>query len=128
MSNNNNQYKWSIKGEILLAPKGLNWAVANTVIVESDKWMFSIPKNFETDLASVPRVLWTVLPPYGDHTIAAIAHDRIYRCPSIMIPRNEADLMFKDLMIQYGVSSIKAELMYRGVQAFGWTSYRERSK
>lgn len=36
---------------------------------------YSVPLGFITDLASVPRVLWALLPPHGRYAKAAILHD-----------------------------------------------------
>ncbi len=37
-----------------------------------------VPAGFVTDLASVPRIFWTLLPPDGKYAKAAIIHDYLY--------------------------------------------------
>src|SRR5690625_4178692 len=37
-----------------------------------------IPEGFIWDLSSVPRLLWTLLPPDGDMEIGVIIHDYLY--------------------------------------------------
>ncbi|WP_331254809.1 DUF1353 domain-containing protein [Methylobacterium currus] len=37
-----------------------------------------IPKGFVTDLASVPRLLWSIFPKTGRYAYAAIVHDYVY--------------------------------------------------
>ncbi|EOD5071623.1 TPA: DUF1353 domain-containing protein [Salmonella enterica subsp. enterica serovar Enteritidis] len=37
--------------------------------------VISVPAGFVTDLATVPRIFWTLLPPDGKYTKAAIIHD-----------------------------------------------------
>lgn len=81
--------------------------------------VFVVPKGFETDFASVPRVLWAVVPPYGEHTKAAVLHDYLYS-GGYKLERLECDNIFKQAMIASGVSEIKANTMYTGVRSFGW--------
>jgi hypothetical protein len=38
----------------------------------------TVPEGFETDLASVPRLFWSIIPPFGKYNRAAIIHD--YMC------------------------------------------------
>jgi len=38
-----------------------------------------VPQHFETDLASVPRFLWSILPSYGSYTKPAVVHDMLWR-------------------------------------------------
>lgn len=39
----------------------------------------TVPKGFETDLSSIPEILWGVLKPFGDFIVAPIVHDWMYR-------------------------------------------------
>ena len=45
----------------------------------SNSRTLTIFKGFEWDLSSVPRMFWSILPPDGDHEIAALIHDYLYR-------------------------------------------------
>ncbi len=38
-----------------------------------------IPKGFRTDGASVPRLFWNIIPPWGRYGMAAVIHDYLYR-------------------------------------------------
>jgi hypothetical protein len=40
--------------------------------------LICIPKGFVTDLASIPRLFWTLLPPDGPWVKAAVIHDYLY--------------------------------------------------
>jgi len=75
-----------------------------------------VPRGFRTDLASVPRIFWVLIPPFGRYSQAAVVHDYLYRMEH---DRKEADSIFYDLMIEYGVWKWKAIIMYLGVRAFG---------
>ena len=100
-----------------------------------------IPKYFECDGASVPRLLWTFtgITPDGLIRSAATLHDFIYRYGGKLpkgsyqqltldkwIPlddiwtRKNADRLFARVMREAGVSKSKRRLAYRGVRLFGW--------
>lgn len=80
-----------------------------------------VPAGFVTDLASVPRALWAVLPPHGKYAKAAIIHDYLYTKGEV--PRLEADRVFSEAMEVLGVPKWKRKLMYWAVRAFGAGSY-----
>jgi hypothetical protein len=82
-----------------------------------------IPEYFETDLASIPQWLQSLIPLVGNHLQAAIVHDMCYRS-KIGVSRKDADDMFYDSMRSLGVSWWKAQTMYRAVRAFGWMSFK----
>ena len=44
----------------------------------SDNNFITIPSGYIWDLSSVPRFLWSLLPPDGDFQIAALIHDFLY--------------------------------------------------
>lgn len=81
----------------------------------------TIPKGFKTDLASIPRILWTICPPFGNYTTAAIIHDNAYSVK--YNTRKQADKEFRDNCIKLGVSKWKANLFYRTVRMFGGSHY-----
>jgi hypothetical protein len=80
--------------------------VLGTVIV--------VPKGFRTDYASVPRILWSILPPSGKYTKAAVVHD--YLCVTKICPRDKADKVFLEAMEDLGVSPVVRHIMYAGVR------------
>lgn len=90
-----------------------------------------VPKGFIYDGASVPRWLWSVsgLGIDGLHRAAALVHDFIYEHQGyfedndtgadIEISRKEADLIFKKILKEVGISSHKIFMAYYGVRLFG---------
>jgi hypothetical protein len=44
----------------------------------SDGRLITIPKGYIWDLASVPRLLWTICPPDSDAELAFLIHDYLY--------------------------------------------------
>ncbi|WP_323885478.1 DUF1353 domain-containing protein [Aeromonas caviae] len=128
--NNNLQYKQPIGScyaqPILMPLDDLNWQLHEEYYVLSEHMSFTIPKGFVTDLASVPRCIWNIYPPFGLYTGAAVAHDYLYRTKQMQVTRKEADALFKEQMHKAGVESSQAQLMYLAVRAFGWASFKDR--
>src|SRR5690606_5822346 len=86
---------------------------------------FTIPKGFDTDLASIPRPLWPLMAPsYSQFIRPAIVHDWLYR-KTCDFDRYQTDLIFYHMLRNEGVSSFRAALMYYSVTLFGWRYYNE---
>lgn len=97
----------------------------------------TVPAGFVTDLASIPRWAWTVLPPDGPWVKGAIIHDYLYstggtgvwfgRAPTLTrarpYSRREADLILREAMENRGVGPLRRTLFYAAVRlggASGW--------
>ena len=39
--------------------------------------VFKVQKGFITDFASIPRIFWSIFPPFGRYTKSAVLHDRL---------------------------------------------------
>jgi Protein of unknown function (DUF1353) len=94
-----------------------------------------VPQGYKSDLASIPS--WVFWWQWGKWNIAAIAHDYIYEhgyllaelenCDPLLensveqihLTKQEADLLFYDLLKFLGVRPITARLMYWAVKLFG---------
>lgn len=86
---------------------------------------FEIPADFETDLASIPKVAWPIMAPAHSSLIRpAIIHDWFYR-ETCSFTRFQTDLIFYHMLRNDGVSSFKASIMYYAVRWFGWNYYNE---
>lgn len=93
------------------------------------KWVH-VPQDYLTDGASSPRLLWSLVPPWGAYGQAAVLHD--YLCENlsiessgrqVSIKRAEADSIFKHAMKVLGVPRWKRDLMYIAVRVYGkWTA------
>lgn len=86
---------------------------------------FTIPKGYTSDLASVPRLFWWLIPPHGRIANAAIIHDYLYDngIGSELLgekrARMIADVIFLGQMLRDGVPLWQASLCYRFVRIFG---------
>lgn len=76
----------------------------------------TLPAGFMSDGATVPRFLWWFLPPWGDRaTIAALFHD--WLCEESGLPRRDCDRMFRECLLDLGVSHWRAWPAWLGVRA-----------
>ena len=91
---------------------------------------FRIPRGFESDGASVPRLLWRfVCPPLDPSAVrAGVAHDYIYRVQPPDWTRQEADEMFLCFLIEDGMPPYRARRAFLGVRLFGWIAWRQNRK
>lgn len=86
---------------------------------------FEIPENFETDLASIPKIAWSIMAPAHSSLIRpAIVHDWFYT-QTCDFTRYETDLIFYHMLKNNGVSVVRASIMYYAVRWFGWSHYNE---
>lgn len=92
-------------------------------LTEDETDIIKIPVGFITDLASVPRIMWSFLPPDGKYAKAAIIHDYLY--DNALRSKTEADLIFLDAMTVLGVPKWKRTIMYLAVKYFGHGKYHK---
>ncbi|HGJ3207286.1 TPA: DUF1353 domain-containing protein, partial [Salmonella enterica subsp. enterica serovar Anatum] len=87
--------------------------------------IISVPAGFVTDLATVPRIFWTLMPPDGKYAKAAIIHDWMY--DNALRTKKEADKIFLDGMTVLGVPRWKRTIMYYAVRLFGKGMYNRKT-
>jgi hypothetical protein len=88
-----------------------------------------VPKNFYSDGASIPRIFWSILSPFGSYYRAALIHDFLYSKDSekhYPYDRKTADLIFKEAMYNLSIGWVKRETIYRAVRLGGWASFRKK--
>jgi len=88
-----------------------------------DREIISVPDGFCTDVASSPKILWSIIPSIGLYTKAAIMHDYLYS--SGKYDRKSCDKMFLEAMKILGVVKVKRELMYLAVRIFGKNKFKK---
>lgn len=83
-----------------------------------------VPKDFITDLASIPNVANPIFPKHGLYDSGAILHDYLYSGYSIYnINRADSDYIFNYVISACGVDKTTAETMYKTVKFFGESHY-----
>jgi hypothetical protein len=84
-----------------------------------------VPEGFVTDFASIPRIFWSLLPPDGLYTYAAIIHDYLYWNQSVS--REEADLVLRYAMEDFHVDAVTINTIYAGVRAGGSFAWKDNA-
>jgi hypothetical protein len=89
--------------------------------------------GFNSDLASIPRLLRWLIPVNGRHRWPAVTHDKLYSTQGVVAraagfakySRKECDQIMDEGMKVMGVPLWKRTLMYRGVRAGGWVRFNK---
>jgi len=84
----------------------------------------TVPRGFITDLASIPRCLWSFFSFAGPWMSAAVIHDYLYTPANTRFTRLEADLIFKEAMFNVGVDWPRREAIYRAVRLCGGARFQ----
>lgn len=88
-------------------------------LIQVDEKLITVPKGFETDFASIPRVFWPIQSPYDYKNIApAILHDYQYTCPN-NLTRRKIDSIFYSALIDNRVNPVVAYAFWLAVRAGG---------
>ena len=110
-----------------------NWfEVVEECAVKSNLPGLLIPKGYKTDFASIPRLLWPLLPPHGRMANAAIVHDFAYdnRLGEDLFgetkARKTADVEFAIRCHADGVPDWQVALAYIFVRLFGLRNHINR--
>ena len=104
------------------------WILDSSLIYESDiVGRIVVPAGFETDLASVPRLI-VIYELWGNRCHReAVIHDYLYRQDSVPeASKLQADRVFLEAMRVRGKPFYIRWFMFAGVVAFGWMSYHRK--
>jgi hypothetical protein len=118
---------------------GKNWLVQNA----GELWGYSFgdgrlvvpPDGYNTNLASIPRIAWSIIGPpsgYGhgaDYMRAVVPHDYLYEfakdSEGCWVKRSDADRLMLHIMEQCGVHLWRREVMYAAVRVGGLHTWRK---
>lgn len=97
---------------------------------ETLQWVV-VPAGFLTDGASIPRLFWGVIAPWGSHGQAAALHDYLIEYGVVYqnnvrvhISRRQADVIFNEALRAAQVPTWRRRLMYLAVRL--WTMLGKR--
>lgn len=117
---------------LVLSPSdnGVDWIMMKEYVYEVGKIgsgdKVIVPEGFITDFASIPRPLWSFLPPWGKYGKAAIVHDYLY--DTAIRTRKDSDSIFLEIMKNSGVNTLIRNIIYYSVRTFGWVFYNRDNK
>ena len=109
--------------EILLSPITTKYWM---LMDDYEIFNYTVPNGFITDFASIPRLLWFWLPPWGNYGRASILHDYLY-C-SGKVSRIEADKTMLHVMEKDDVGYLRRNIIYNFIRMFGWKAYLKSKK
>jgi len=83
--------------------------------------IYTVPKGFVTNFASIPKFLWSIYGPIGTATKGSVIHDYLYTTAEV--PRLKADQIFKEGIITIDGGTSKANVFFSAVRLFGAKEY-----
>jgi hypothetical protein len=87
------------------------------VFIDKHDKVHIVRDQFITDLASIPRLLWVIWPPFGRYTSSAVLHD--FQCETDKLTRFDGDCLFLDAMKCDNVPLYKRWIIFLFVRCFG---------
>lgn len=95
------------------------WVLVAPLVYQSDLiGLVTVPRDFQTNLASVPRIPIAYWLTGGTANLPAAVHDFLYTYHPVR--RKVADAVLKEASAVVGVAPWRYWLMWAGVRAFGW--------
>ena len=113
----------TFKTELVLSPlsDGRRWRLVEPFEYHVGNYpsdnIVLVPRGYVTDFASIPRMFWHILPPWGKYGKAAVVHD--YLCDIKDRPSSEVHRIFYEAMGVLGVPNWKRRVMYEAVRRYG---------
>lgn len=111
---------WFIRRPRVRQVDGTRWRLYDAVVYLGRYGDYKVPPGYLTDFASVPRLLWPIVPPYGTYTDAAIVHDWLITDGlgkgAVAISSAEVDAEFRRAMAALGVGLVRRWVMWCGVR------------
>lgn len=118
------------------SPNGLTTTLTRSLIYTTrDGWIIRVPRKFVTDYASIPRLLWVVIPPRGKYNRPAVIHDWLYQKAPIdprtgkPVTQQRADEILREACENCDDRLTQRWTIYLGLRAGGfvaWNNYREK--
>lgn len=109
--------------EVFYIRSPIRWSPSNK---NSNLPSVVVPEGFVTDLTSIPRLFWSVLPRDGKYADAAIVHDYLYWMQPVS--KDAADAIFAAAMKDLEVAPLVVAALYSGVRtSAGVRAWRSNS-
>lgn len=108
---------------------------------DDPKELITVPAGFVTDLASVPRPVWSIYPPDGPWVKAAVVHDFLYDTGGSGLwnqstgitrvapySRAEADHVLREAMADRGVGPWERSVIWSAVRLGGGRAWGRQTR
>jgi hypothetical protein len=93
-------------------------------MIKPGTWV-GVPAGYLTDGASVPKIFWNIIPPWGIYGQAAVVHDLLCEYLTVLengrpvaISRAQCDSILNEAMRDLGVPTLKRLAIYYSVCAY----------
>lgn len=107
-------------GEVVVTPilpEGKHWSLVEPFDYQGKIELFTVPKGFMTDFASVPRLVVWLLPRYGRWTQAAVLHDYLWALARQgELDKFDADGIFNRALRELEVPFLRRWIMWSAVR------------
>lgn len=110
------------RAELRHEPLTRKWEVVKPLIYLSAllENTVTVPRGFETDLASIPAIARGIIDPEAPCILeASIIHDRLYTKSGAGVTRAQADSVLAEAMRVLGAPEWKITLVWAAVRLFG---------
>ena len=111
--------RWCCRKPVLVKTTELVWYRDAVTYIE-------IPVGFKSDLASVPRVLWSAVASPWDLALPALFHDLLYA--QQVVKRRVADQTLLSMMEDSNIPWAVRWTVYLGVRVGGWVAWRQHAR
>jgi hypothetical protein len=110
---------------------GLHWELVQDFAYQTDAGETILsPQGRVTDFASVPKLLWNILPPIGPYVRAAVIHDELYYRHRVLSDdsrtRDQADSILYEAMFACAVGDEVRKVIYAGVRVGGGFAWNKK--
>lgn len=112
--------------ELNALAEGRYWFLRDRLRWEVSGYWILIPEGFVTDMASIPRPLWSILPKWDNYGPAAIGHDWLYY--NQLTTRKVADQWMRSSMEGLNVNKPKQLVIYWTLRAFGGVAWDRNAR
>lgn len=112
------------------------WRLEQPYTCQDNGNLIKVPRQFEFDIASIPRPFWWLIAPFELSLAAPLVHDFLYRyqgdpphgsiVPPRIYTRRQADLLFRAIMKKEGVWWWRRIASYLAVRCFGWNAWSKK--
>lgn len=107
------------------------WELADNYEIELNYYSLFVPKGFDLDFASVPRLLQSIIPPDGVLLTGSVFHDLGYKYEGLIIKfkdelyfkkftKTEIDKIFQLIVEKVNDMVIVSTIAEKSVNIFGW--------
>ena len=114
------------KDRIYVLQQPMSWTPTPYIAEQQGYPSVTVPKGFVTDLASIPRIFYSILPPDGEYTVPAVIHDYLYWTQTTT--KEQADNILRFSMQDYKIGPITRTVIYDAVHVGGGSAWAENTR